>query len=320
MLDLLNQCKALYLKSPAKHDFILAMFITLFVYFFAVYANWAEGVGVFIRQHEFLQLDELLLGLFTAATMACWYSYRRVLDWKSELKQRRLAETAVLDMLHENRTLTQYLHSAQEDERKRIAHEMHDEMGQYLTAIHLSAHVLSTQNNALALPYAQRIMQHVAHIQLAIKRLLENLHASTLEVHHLAGAVDCLCKQWQIDYPNFDYHFTVSPRALSHLDWVNDALKIAVYRIVQEALTNIAKHAQATQAFIHLDMPNSTNPCLILRVSDNGIGMDLSKPMVGFGLLGIRERVNALRGDFKISSNLQQGVTIDITLPIKEQC
>ncbi|NOT14592.1 MAG: sensor histidine kinase [Methylotenera sp.] len=316
MRNLFNRCKALYLRRLAKNDFILAMFVTLFVYFSAVLANWAEGIGVFIQRHEFFQFDELLLGLFTAACMACWYSYRRVLDWKCELKQRQSAEVAVLNMLHENRTLTQHLHTAQEDERKRIAHEMHDEMGQYLTAIHLSAHVLVSQDNALTLPYAQRIMQHVAHIQNAIKHLLENLHATTLEEHHLADAVECLCNSWQIDHPNLECHFMISPFALSHIHWVDSTLKIAAYRMIQEALTNVAKHANATQVSINMDISKQT-PHLSLSVLDNGMGMDLSQPSAGFGLLGVRERVRALHGNLKLSSSPQKGLQIDISLPIK---
>jgi two-component system, NarL family, sensor histidine kinase UhpB len=107
----------------------------------------------------------------------------------------------------------------------------------------------------------------------------------------------------------------------SDLGTLSDDTQINVYRIVQEALTNISKHAHASEVAIVISKTSIADPVvasrLRIRISDNGAGFDPSQTPSGLGLLGMRERAEALNGRFELVSTAGKGVTIEINLPIE---
>lgn len=200
---------------------------------------------------------------------------------------------------------------ALEDERRRISRELHDEMGQALTAIKLHLQMLS-----LGLPptdettstHLQEIIQLASHSLQEVRRLAMDLRPSMLDDLGLEPTL-----RW--------YQTQFEKRSQTQVNLEIDAdfprltptAETALYRVVQEALTNVSRHAQASRVDIQLAWEENAITCSII---DNGQGFALdSKPGQGIGLASMRERIEALAGNITITSQPQAGTQITIRLP-----
>ena len=203
---------------------------------------------------------------------------------------------------------------AQEEERKRIARELHDETSQALTSLLVTLKLVEERTTD---PDAQaRVAQsrEVAHQTLrAIRNLSIDLRPSALDDLGLAPALHGYIREYQQKY-GLDVQFTVH----GFKERAGFEVETALYRIVQEALTNIARHAHATHVTVDLRQAAGQAE---LRVTDDGRGFDLAAPHKapgsdgGLGLVGIRERVSLLGGQLEVQSALNHGTTIWLTLP-----
>jgi signal transduction histidine kinase len=202
---------------------------------------------------------------------------------------------------------------AQEEERKTIARELHDEVGQVLTAVKfelglaqrsVEAHGLS----AAPLAEAQNITSGAIQ---TVRDLTQLLHPVALDDLGLAPAVDALLRGMS---RRQDIQVTLALEGLDHR--LDPATEVAAYRIVQEALTNVAKHSRATQCRVELEGRQSH---LLIAVIDNGTGFDADAPPASpprLGLLGIRERVAELGGRYAITSQPGGGTHLRVDLPL----
>jgi signal transduction histidine kinase len=213
-----------------------------------------------------------------------------------------------------NRRLRQYAlqigDRATLEERNRIAREIHDSVGHYLTA-----QSIQLENAALFLERdLQKAANHLHQARQLGKEALQNIRHSiaTLRDRPLAAtslteALDKLVTEFQMNTG-----IAISTELNLMADLAPEA-KIAVYRIAQEALTNIAKHSQATQANLYLaEIANR----IYLKVKDNGCGFNLVENTTGFGLQGMQERTAALGGKLEIFSQLGKGCEIRVEIPI----
>lgn len=206
--------------------------------------------------------------------------------------------------------------TAQEEERRTIARELHDEVGQVLTAIKVELDVAQREiihdgGSAGVLNEAQTITDGALQ---TVRNLSQLLHPATLDDLGLAAAIDSalrgLARRQEI-------------RAELHQQGLIGRLpreiELAAYRIVQEALTNIGKHAQATRCAVHLTQLDDR---LLIEVEDNGVGFveDTDRPIIarGLGLISIRERAARLGGSFNILSTPGQGTRLVVSLPERE--
>jgi signal transduction histidine kinase len=201
--------------------------------------------------------------------------------------------------------------SAQEDERRRIARELHDEAGQALTALILNLE-MAEQTAERADPQRLRRLRGIAEDTLAeLRRLIYDLRPTILDDLGLAAAVRWYVKE------------TIEPqglRASMTITGADDRLphhvETAVFRIVQEALTNILKHAQAHRAEIELDLGPSD---VRIRIADDGRGFDLSTVAArrdgGMGVMGMRERAELLGGRLQVTSG-PQGTRVEAVIPV----
>lgn len=215
------------------------------------------------------------------------------------------------DTRNENRALTRHSLSIQEEERRILAKEMHDEVGQSLTAIKMMSALIpeSRENRQQAAFEIQRLCDRLFGV---VRSIIHRLRPMMLEDLGLQAALDDLVDHWHLISP--DLHIrVVCDDALAHLTG-NMALEI--YRIVQEALTNIVRHSGATQSMVRIYLEAADH--LLLVVSDNGRGLRLEGSRQGFGLMGMRERVASLQGAYDLISLPGQGLEIRITLPLKE--
>ncbi len=216
--------------------------------------------------------------------------------------------------IQQNHRLSQELINLQEEERKKLARDLHDEFGQCLTAINTDATVImrasenkypELKNSALAI---SELSKHLIEL---VRGLLQTLRPSVLDELGLQSALEDLIITWKKRYPNIEVqHF------LELDDQVfSDQINIAIFRLIQEALTNITKHAQATRVTITLEKQTDQNSSFIyIRIDDNGIGLDQSQKF-GLGLPGMKERIVGIDG--KINFTSQHGTTIEAWIPIK---
>ncbi|MGZ3183637.1 MAG: sensor histidine kinase [Telluria sp.] len=215
----------------------------------------------------------------------------------------------------EKRKLIQKVNSIVEDERKSIAVEIHDELNASLIAARLESQAIGQLADKLPPgPVAEEIRAKSAAItKLTLdlyasgRRLVRRLRPEVLDMLGLDGAIEEMARH----YNSSECRFEV--QAEGDFSRVGGELAISAYRIVQEALSNIMKHATATQARVTLLVGPQD---LGITVHDDGGGFDVEQASEGIGIIGMRERVVAMGGTISISSAPGEGTTIGIVLPL----
>lgn len=236
----------------------------------------------------------------------------------TDITEQFLAEKELAELLVENRALSKHAMQIQEQERCHLAREIHDDMGQYLTAIRLDAATIprNTENADVAI-HADRIAKHAEHIQAASKRIIKRLRPAALDEHGLIEAINFLINEWGEQNPGIrcNLQLGVSPSKLPEF------VSIVAYRIVQEALTNIARHSKAHNVNVMINrIGTHESACLLVEVQDDGIGFDTSlSHHTSFGLTGMRERVESSNGSFKLVSSHGAGTHIFAKLPLQQR-
>jgi PAS domain S-box-containing protein len=221
------------------------------------------------------------------------------------------AESELQHSLEQLRALAARLHSAREEERTRVAREIHDELGQALTAIKIDFSSLLRDlpaDRGAAAPRSQSILRLLDQTIQSVRRIGTELRPGILDDMGLVAALEWAGEDFQkrtgtkceISLPDVD--IPLDPERAT-----------ALFRIFQETLTNVARHAEATQVRARLAKENGN---LVLEVRDNGKGAseeDLARSSLG--ILGMRERVLLLGGTFTISSTLGIGTTVRVLIP-----
>ncbi|MBK8816161.1 MAG: histidine kinase [Methylococcaceae bacterium] len=218
--------------------------------------------------------------------------------------------TGVLDDTHrENKALTLHTLQIQEEERQHLAKELHDELGQSLTAIKIMAATAKADQTKTE-EIAHTIISVCDHLITVVRSMMRNLHPLVLTELGLKASLEDLLNHWSQRYPQL----ALTLQCPDAVDRLKQNVTIQVFRIVQECLTNIIRHANAHEAKVTLEI--TTNNVLRLIVSDYGQGCSLAEMQKGFGLLGMRERVKSLDGELAIKTEPNQGMTITADIPI----
>lgn len=215
----------------------------------------------------------------------------------------------------EKRKLIQKVNSIVEDERKSIAVEIHDELNASLIAARLEAQaILQLADKAPPGPEIDAIRDKSASItRLTLdlyasgRRLVRRLRPEVLDMLGLHGAVEEMVRHYNNSGCRFEFE------SEGDFTRLGNELAISAYRIVQEALSNIMKHATATHADVSLKLLDDR---LEIRVTDDGGGFDTARASEGLGIIGMRERVVAMGGQIDIESAPAEGTTIAISLPL----
>ncbi len=233
---------------------------------------------------------------------------------RNEITQRKFMEEMI-------KQLPQKIIQAQESERERIAREIHDDLGQSLATLKMLVRskqdLLKSQGSRLKETFDEEVKFLDAIIE-KTRHLAAGLRPSTLEVLGLTSALKTMIREFQ-ERKKFEIQFQCP--ALDDLQFQGEAINL--YRIIQEALTNIVKHARATQVGIVI-RKKSERLSVIIR--DNGIGFAPHKKSGGhpgnrdgLGLTIMQERTKLLAGTFHLNSIPQQGTTINLTIPIQDK-
>lgn len=223
------------------------------------------------------------------------------------------------ELLNQNRKLTRGLFAAQEEERRRIAVELHDELGQWFTAIQAESQVIC--NIAKDTPKihdsALAISKSASAVHAVIRGMLRKLRPSLLDELGLADSLRELERQWCHIHPQVICELNIE----IPLDNLGEELNLTIYRLMQESLSNIASHANAKKVVISLSQEVSERTgrhILVLKVEDDGSGFETNNVRAGIGLVGMRERVIAVGGEFLLESVPGVGTSLMAKLPLLE--
>lgn len=219
--------------------------------------------------------------------------------------------------LEENRQLTHLIQKHIEDERRSLARELHDELGQYVTAIKTFAVAIANKTKEKAPEVeasAQTIVAAANHIYDGMHNIIRQLRPGALDNLGLSETLRDMVNSYQQHHADLSIELSLS----GDLSQLGENININVYRIVQEAINNVIKHADAKHVKVQLKALAQGN--LELVIHDDGKGMDIADVDQSnhFGLLGMRERVQGLHGNFHVQSstqNKQQGTTLTILIP-----
>ena len=266
---------------------------------------WLNRIGV--SAMAAVSLLALFMYLRQTATLdrALADEAERMAGERDRLEQEVAARTAQL------KELAQHLQTIREDERSRLARELHDELGALLTAAKLDVARLKSRLGASATADAA---ERLAHLNEALnggialkRRIIEDLRPSSLSNLGLVAALEIQLREFAA---------RSEMKVVERLEpvEVTPAAQLTIYRLVQEALTNVVKYAKATEVVVTLSAPSSGGA--LVSVRDNGIGFDTDMPRLQrHGLLGMRYRVEAEGGTMRLSSKPGEGTLIEATLP-----
>ena len=281
--------------------------------------DFSEALLRWTAPWERFQLDELPAVLLVLAVGMAWFAARRYGEAGRELRRRELAETRLEAALTDNRRLAHQYVRLQEAERKGLARELHDELGQYLNVIKLDAVAIRDgrwSDPASLRERAAAIVANCNHIHTALTSLIRQLRPVGLDELGLAAALEHCIDTWRPRLPDVQ----LSLELAGEFGDLTEGVTLTVYRVVQEALNNIAKHASAGKATMRLERIPAVggSPDLVtVTVVDDGVGVDTTIPTQGLGLIGMRERVAALAGRLAVTSAPGRGFQLQAQIPVE---
>jgi signal transduction histidine kinase len=235
---------------------------------------------------------------------------------RSDITEKKNAEELLKHSLDDIRRLASHLEKIREEERIAVAREIHDELGQQLTVLKMDIYWLN-KNLSLAdqnqIARMKDLLQTIDNTISSVRRISSELRPGILDDLGLIAAFEWLLR-------DFEKRSGVKTRLRSEINEVTVDLntKTALFRIFQESLTNVARHAQASEveAFLKHEQQD-----LLITIKDNGKGFVISsiEGKKTLGILGIKERIGIIKGVYTIDSTPGKGTTIEIRVPVSSQ-
>ena len=233
------------------------------------------------------------------------------------LQQKSASEIALIDSKEQLKNFAGHLQNVREEERVALAREIHDDLGQNIVALKIDVGLLKNKmlKEYVITPEVDKnltlLQDLVENSIISTRRILSGLRPETIERLGFIGAVSEYIE-------DFGKRSKIRVKLESKIDnvQINPKKSIALYRILQESMNNIIKHAMASEVRISLYIKENE---LILKISDNGIGFDTEKKQRkdSYGLLGMKERVYLLDGEFSISSEVNKGTEVMVLVPLE---
>lgn len=237
-----------------------------------------------------------------------------ITEQKKAITENKKAHKQIKDYNKKLRKLTTHLQVVREEERRRIGREIHDELGQQLTAIKMDVAWIEKKISSDSTIVHQKIKNIITLLDgsnQSVRRILQELKPSILDEYGLPDAIELLAHQ-------FTANTAIPIKISGDIKAINlsENTSNCIFRIFQESLTNITRHAFAKKVVVIFEIKKNK---IYLTVKDDGIGFDLKtlQNKKTYGLLGMQERVKTLAGEFKLSSKPTIGTTLKIGLPFK---
>jgi len=270
----------------------------------------------------FLVFSGLIIALSEANRRSLFrseWAERQLKKAHEELEQTVQERTADLKLANDNlRDLSSRLQQIRDEERRQIARELHDSVGQLLAALGMNIAVVQSQSQKLDSAGARAVSENAAmveQISREIRTLSHLLHPPLLDVAGLASAL-----RWYVDGFSERSKITVALEIPEEFGRLSDEMEIAIFRMIQECLTNIHRHSGGSSAAIRVCEENHR---LLVEVQDQGKGIPLEKQLelnssarTGVGFRGMRERLRQLGGTLEIRSD-NAGTAVSAILPLQ---
>ena len=304
-------------RSSVVADLLVVAAIAVLFFVLAARVELSERLAAWTLRHELWQLDEIPLTLVVLCACLSWFAWRRLRERTREMHARMRLEAAMQLAVQQNRELVRQLLRLQEDERSRIARELHDELAQQCVGIRVEAAGIEEEARARALPRvaegARAIRETVDRLHGAVRAMLTRLRPPMLDALGLEASLRALAGAW-----SQRHGIVCGVQVLASCEDLADETRVALYRVVQEALTNIARHAGADRVHIVL-APDEEGRTLLLTVDDDGCGMGPGRPAGGLGLLGMAERVAVLGGSLDLRTSPRGGLRVAVRVPATQE-
>jgi glucose-6-phosphate-specific signal transduction histidine kinase len=306
-------------RTAVRRDLCWVAAAAVVAVYISIHIELSETLLAWTRPWERYQLDELPGVLLIVALALAWFSWRRVREAQAELARRVALERDLAAALADNQRLSQSHVQVQEEERRSLARELHDELGQHLNAIKIDAVAIRdcpVDESAAIRGSAQAIIGIADHVHAVVRDMMRKLRPAGLDELGLPAALENFIDVWRARFPALQFEFAAG----SDLDGLGEALNIAVYRVVQEGLTNVAKHANAHRVELKVARETAAGRGdeLILTLSDDGAGVPAAHAHSGLGLIGMRERIEALGGRLETIAAPERGFRLVARVPIPQ--
>ncbi|MBC7652138.1 MAG: PAS domain S-box protein [Deinococcales bacterium] len=241
----------------------------------------------------------------------CWFessiypSTKGVSIYISDITEQKRAEQELFTQKKQLRNLTRHIQHLREEERKIIARELHDDLGQIVTVLKIDIRSLKNSlvnSSDIVLENVNQILETVDGLIKKIRKIAHQLRPNILDTVGLQAALKCHCLEFEKNtgVNCFFYNETNNER-------LSQDVEIALFRICQESLTNVMRHADATEVVVRLSKDNDE---IVLEITDNGNGFDMTKTENTLGLVGIKERAASIKILLTIESAIGNGTTI----------
>ena len=229
---------------------------------------------------------------------------RYVLGQRKEFAYRKQLQAAELELFDLMRSSQIALNRAREEEQNRISKELHDNVMNKIYGTRLQLGMLNTMSSPEAEEKRSKQIHHLQTIEQDIRAIAHDLHTDISYFDYPELVASCVQQATAIATTEFHFDCDVD------IDWesISGLVKITIYRIVQEALSNVAKYAAASKCSVSITQPDTTS--LLLTITDNGKGFDKSVTTNGIGLTNMNDRARAVKADFTIHSEIQKGTSI----------
>jgi PAS domain S-box-containing protein len=232
-----------------------------------------------------------------------------------DVTETRKAEEKLKESFDSIRRLTNHLQNIREEERQHIAREIHDELGQLLTVLKMDVSLLRKKIGPLSEEASSKLTDMLGVIDKTVKtvrRIASELRPTLLDDLGLVAAME-----WHLE--EFEKRSGIQSRFISSIreEVIPQSYKIGLFRILQESLTNVARHSGATEVSVILDV---TDNGIVMSITDNGKGFDpvLARKKKTLGLIGMRERMQMIGGEYNISSIPGKGTTTEVVIPLQQ--
>lgn len=310
------------MKPRAGLELALALAAVLAVFVVASALDLHERVQSFTAPLERWQLDEMVFALLAACMALAVFAIRRWREAAAQLRAREQAEAALGELGRRHRDLAHRVIVLQEAERRQLAREVHDHLGQTCCVIRVEAATLLEQPQSTPMHDGlRRIAAAADELYESCHDLLAVLRPQDLEALGLPAAVQALLQGWEpsarvqcLFYPEGDF------------DGLDPAVSLALYRIVQESLSNVMRHARARRVLVRLTRGQQGGiDAIRLIVEDDGVGRRAQRPgrrdgrePRGLGLVGMQERASMVGGVIAFRDLASHGFVVDCRVPFAQ--
>ncbi len=253
---------------------------------------------------EINEIDKLSRSFLAFAKMTIRQRQNLEVQVKQRTSELELARDEAIKATEENRRLGRFIQIAIEEERKAISAEIHDNFNAVLVVLKLHAQRITKMSDGDVHTTAALMVRTISEAYESARTLVRRLRPEVIDTLGLPGAIKELCSTFTSQDCQYSYNINDSYEDLS------EEVVIAIYRIIQEALSNVAKHAYASSVTVSL----SRDSHIILSIEDNGIGIP-DDPTKGVGLISMRERAMSIGGEFSIGKT-DSGTRIQVVIPI----